>query len=128
MRKCNGSRLVEGEKEARIAVGEAMGIYGKYAAVTAAALQTLGEIILAKGDLTSADILSTVQIEILEHLRLSANEERMIRAQLFRGEVLSAAYEFSTAVEAYDRALFGMQDNSYLYRRYTGRNSDMILS
>jgi len=123
---CQG-RLVEAEREARLSVGEAMGIYGKHTAITAAALQTLGEVILTKGDLTSADILSTVQIEILEHLRLSTNEERMISAQLFRAEVLSAAYDFSTAVEAYDRALAGMQDNSYLYRRYTGRNADMIL-
>jgi hypothetical protein len=51
----------------------------------------------------------------------------MIRAQLFRAEVLSAAYDFSAAMEAYDRALAGMQNNSYLYRRYTGRNSDMML-
>ncbi|RLC16217.1 MAG: hypothetical protein DRI24_08960 [Deltaproteobacteria bacterium] len=120
-------RLVEAEREARLSVSEAMAIYGKHAAITAAALQTLGEVILAKGDLTNADILSTTQIEILEHLRLSTNEEIMIRAQLFRAEVLSAAYDFSTAVEAYDRALAGMWDNSYLYRRYTGRNSDMIL-
>ena len=91
-------RLVEAEREARTAVSEAMGIYGKHTAITAAALQTLGEIILAKGDLTNADILSTAQIEILEHLRLSTSEERMIRAHLFRGEVLSAAYDFSTAV------------------------------
>jgi CHAT domain-containing protein len=123
---CQG-RLVEAEREARIAVSEAMGIYGKYAAITATALQILGEVMLAKGDLTSADTLSNAQIEILEHLRLSTNEERMIRARLFRAEVLSAAYDFSVAVKAYDRALAGMQANSYLYRRYTGRNSDMIL-
>lgn len=120
-------RLVEAEREARIAASEAMNIFGKYAAITAAALQTLGKVILAKGDLTNADILSTTQIEILEHLGLSFNEERMIRAQLFKAEVLSAAYDFSAAMEAYDRALAGMQENSYLYRRYTGRNSDMML-
>ncbi len=120
-------RLVEAEREARIAVSEAMEIYGKHAAITAEALQALGEVILAKGDLTNADILSTTQIEILEHLRLSTNEEMMISTQLFRAEVLSAAYEFSAAMEAYDRALSGMQKNPYLYRRYAGRNSDLIL-
>jgi len=120
-------RLVEAEKEARMAAGEAMNIYGKYAAITAAALQTLGEVILAKGDLTNADILSSTQIEILEHLGLSLDEEIMIRAQLFRSEVSNAAYDFSAAMKTYDSALAGMQDNPYLYRRCTGRNSDLIL-
>ena len=118
-------RLVEAETEARQAVSEAIGIYGKFAAITAAALRTLGEVLLAKGDLANADILSTTQIEILEHLHLTLNEEIMIRTQLFRAEVLCAAYDFSAAMEAYDRALAGMQDNLYLYRRYTGKNSDI---
>lgn len=121
------SRMVEAEREARVAVSEAMGIYGKRSGITAAAVRTIGEIMLAKGDLPNADILSTTQVEILEHLKLSLEEEIMIRAQLFRADVLSAAYNFSAAINYYDRALAGMQNNLYLYRRHTGRNPGLIL-
>ncbi len=121
------SRLVEAEREARMAVSGAMNIYGKQACITAAAVRTIGEIMLAKGDLPNADILSTTQVEILEHLKLSFEEEIMIKARLFRAEVLSAAYDFSTAMDSYDRALAGMQNNLYLYRRHTGRNPGLIL-
>jgi len=121
------SRLVEAETEARMAVSEAMGLYGKNAAVTAAALQVLGTVMLAKGDLPNADILSATQVEILENLGLSNEEDIMIRARLIRADVLSAAYDYAAAMDAYERALAGMQANPYLYRRYTRHNPGLIL-
>lgn len=121
------SRLIEAEREARMAVSEAMDLYGKQAAITASALQVLGAVVLAKGDLPNAEILSATQIEILEHLGLSIKEDIMIRAELIRADVLSAAYNFAAAMDAYDRALAGMQNNPYLYRRYTGQNPGLIL-
>jgi CHAT domain-containing protein len=121
-------RLVDAETEARMAVSEAMDLYGKNAAVTAAALQVLGAVMLAKGDLPNADILSATQVEILEELGLSVEEDIMIRARLIRADVLSTAYNYAAAMDEYDRALDGMQDNPYLYRRYTGHNPGLILS
>ncbi|MDB4442391.1 hypothetical protein N9219_03110 [bacterium] len=120
-------RLVDAEREARMAASEAMDLYGKNAAVTAAALQVLGGVMLAKGDLPNADILSATQVEILEQLELSIEEDIMIRARLTRADVLSAAYNFAAAMDAYDGALAGMQNNPYLYRRYTGHNPGLIL-
>jgi len=120
-------RLIEAEREARMAVGEAMDLYGKQASITAAALQVLGTVLLAKGDLSNADILSATQVEILENLGLSIKEDIMIRARLIRADVLSAAYDYAAAMDAYDRALAGMQANPYLYRRYTGYNPGLIL-
>ena len=121
------SRLVDAEAEARMAVGEAMNLYGKNAAVTAAALQVLGAIVLAKGDLPNAEILSATQVDILEQLGLSIEEDIMIRAQLIRADVLSTAYDFVAAMDSFDSALIGMQNNPYLYRRYTGHNPGLIL-
>jgi CHAT domain-containing protein len=120
-------RLVEAEREARMAVSEAMALYGKNAAATAAALQVLGAVMLAKGDLPNADILSVTQVEILEQLGLSIEEDIMIRARLIRADVLSTAHDYGAAMDAYDRALTGMQVNPYLYRRYTGHNPSLIL-
>jgi len=37
------------------------------------------------------------------------------------------ANDFPAAMDAYDRALSGMQTNPYLYRLYTNRNPDLIL-
>jgi CHAT domain-containing protein len=79
------------------------------------------------GDLPNADILSATQVETLEHLGLSIKEDIMIRARLTRADVLSAAYNFAAAMDAYDGALAGMQNNPYLYRRYTGHNPGLIL-
>jgi len=120
-------RLVDAETEARMAVSEAMQLYGKNAAVTAAALQVLGAVMLAKGDFPNADILSAAQVEILEQLGLSVEEDIMIRARLIRADVLSTAYNYAAAMDEYDRALDGMQDNPYLSQRYTGHNPGLIL-
>ncbi len=120
-------RLVDAETEARMAASEAMDLYGKNAAVTAAALQVLGAVMLAKGDLPNADILSATQVEILEQLGLSIEEDIMIRARLIRADVLSTAYNYAAAMDEYDRALAGMQDNPYLSQRYTGHNPGLIL-
>ncbi len=47
-------RLVEAEKEARWGVRHAVAIYGRQSGITASALQALGAVLLAKGDLANA--------------------------------------------------------------------------
>ena len=121
-------RLIPAEKEARTAVTEAVRISGGQSSITAVALQTLGEIILAKGDLPNADILSTTQVAILISLELSNDEDIMIRARLFRAGVESTGYDFSAAMTSYDLALEGMDDNPYFFKRYACRNPGLILT
>ena len=121
-------RLVEAEKEARWGVKHAVQIYGRQAGITAAALQTLGGVLLSKGDLANAKILAAAQKEILENLRLPKEEDVMIKAGLFQAAVLCADYDFAAAMAAYDPALDGMRDNTYLFRRYAHRNTSLILT
>jgi len=104
-------RLIQAETEARTAVTEAVRIAGGQSSITAVALQTLGEIMLAKGDLPNADILSTTQVAILSSLGLPIDEDIVIRARLFRAGVESTGYDFSAAMTSYDLALGGMADN-----------------
>ena len=121
-------RLVEAEKEARWGVKHAVQIYGRQTGITASALQTLGAILLSKGDLANAKILASAQKEILENLRLPKEEDVMIKAGLFQAAVLCADYDFAAAMAAYDPALDGMRDNTYLFRRYAHRNISLILT
>ena len=121
-------RLIQAEKEARTAVTEAVCISGRQSSITAVALQTLGEIILAKGDLPNADILSSAQVAILGSLGLSTDEDIMIRARLFRAAVEGTGYDFSAAMKSYELALEGMSDNPYFFKRYACRNPGLILT
>jgi len=121
-------RLVEAEKEARWGVKHAVQIYGRQTGITASALQTLGAILLSKGDLANAKILAAAQKEILEKLRLPGEEDVMIKAGLFQAAVLCADYDFGAAMAAYDPALDGMRENVYLFRRYAHRNTSLILT
>ena len=121
-------RLVEAEKEARWGVKHAVQIYGRQTGITASALQTLGAILLSKEDLANAKILASAQKEILENLRLPKEEDVMIKAGLFQAAVFCADYDFAAAIAAYDPALDGMRDNTYLFRRYAHRNTSLILT
>jgi len=121
-------RLMEAEKEARWGVKHAVQIYGRQTGITAIALQTLGGVLLAKGDLANAKILAAAQKKILEDLRLPKEEDVMIKAGLFQAAVLCADYDFAAAMAAYDPALDGMRDNTYLFRRYAHRNTSLILT
>lgn len=121
-------RFVEAEKEARWGVKHAVQIYGRQTGITASALQTLGAILLSKGDLTNAKILAAAQKEILEKLRLPKEEDVMVKAGLFQAAVLCADHDFAAAMAAYDPALEGMRKNSYLFRRYAHRNTSLILT
>jgi CHAT domain-containing protein len=121
-------RLVEADKEARLALKEAMDVFGKNAPVTAEAARTLGEVALAKGDLASASTLATTQVAILEDLSMPADEEIAIRGWRFKAVVESAAFDFKTAMKAYDAALAGMRNNPYLFRRLALMDPGLILS
>jgi CHAT domain-containing protein len=120
-------RLVVAEQQARLAVIEAVDASGKQSGITAESLQTLGEIILAKGDLQNAVRLSAAQVDILTQLELAPDEDVMVRARLFRGGVLVAAEDFQAAMSAYDLALKGMADNPYFTRRYAQGNVALML-
>ncbi|MFH1980976.1 MAG: CHAT domain-containing protein [Pseudomonadota bacterium] len=121
-------RLVAAENEARWAVKHAVGLFGRQSPVAAAAAQTLGQVMLAKGNLADASILSGIQANILDALAMPGDEDIMIRARLFRGAVRCAGADFEQAMASFDPALAGMRDNDYLYRRYALRNIDLMLS
>ncbi|MBI9083934.1 MAG: CHAT domain-containing protein [Desulfobacterales bacterium] len=121
-------RLILAEKAAREAVMDAVGVSGKRSGITADAVQSLGEIILAKGDLNNAQILSNTQIDILTHLGLSMEEDIMVRARLFAARVMVIREKFPEAMASFDLALKGMADNPYFIKRYAYRNHGLILA
>lgn len=124
----NQGRLVSAEKEARSAIQAAVSISGNRSSITADALQSLGEILLHKGELGHAKKLSARQERILDDLQLDPTEEVQVRGNLFRAVVLGADYNFAGAMEAYDKALSGMRQSPYYFQRYAHRNPGLILS
>ena len=121
-------QLVQAEKEARTAVTEAVTISGGQSGITADALQMLGVIMLAKGDLSTARRLSDAQVSILGRLGLSVDEDIMVRARILQAGIESTDYDFKAAMQSYDRALEGMRGNPYYYKRYACRNPGLILA
>ena len=120
-------RLMEAEKQVRSATMDAIGIHGKNSVITAKAAQTFGELMLFKGDLKSADLLSSTQRKILASLSLKPDEDMVVQSHLLRASILNAQYQFQTAMSDFDLALEGMAHNLYLYNRYAVRNHDLIL-
>ena len=120
-------RLVLAEKQARTAVLEAVQAVGRQSAAAADALQILGRIMLAKGDLPNADRLAEAQVDILSRLGLSVDEDIMVRARLFDADVRFADGDFTAAMASYDLALTGMAGNPYFFKRYACRNPALIV-
>ena len=121
-------RLILAEREARDAVKEAVTVSGRDSSIAAAAVQSLAEILLAKGDLENAAILSSALLDILSRLGLSNDEDIMVRARLLAARVRVAGQRFPQAMADFDLALKGMAGNPYFLKRYAYGNQGLILS
>ncbi len=121
-------RVIEAEKEARDAVVEAVTLAGKNSGITAEAIQVLAEILLSRGELENARLLSNVQLEILKRLTINPEEPLAIRATLLRAEIELAGGSFKTSAKWYMTASEKLRNHQYLNELYTKGNLSMILA
>jgi CHAT domain-containing protein len=121
-------RLIEAEFHARKAVTEAIRLSGKNSSFTASSLDAFGEILLAQGRIDDAHLISEARISILENLGVHLNEDIMIQARVFAGDVRFAKFRFSDALQEYEKAYNGSHDNPYFFKKYVSQNPNIIIS
>jgi CHAT domain-containing protein len=120
--------LIEAEYHARKAVTEAVRLSGKNSNFTASSLGAFGEILLAQGRINDAQLISTARISILDNLGVLRNEDTMVQARVFAGDVRFAKFRFSDALLEYDKAYDGSHDNPYFFKKYVSQNPNIIIA
>jgi len=95
---------------------------------TASSLDALGEILLAQGRIDDAQLISAARISILENLGLHLNEDIMVQARIFAGDVKFAKFRYRDALTEYEKAYHGSHDNPYFFKRYVSQNPNIIIT
>jgi CHAT domain-containing protein/predicted negative regulator of RcsB-dependent stress response len=123
----NQERLVEAELEIREAL-KAMGALDRDSEIFGVLIVELGEILLRQGRLQDAEKLMRAGLELMEDARLPDDSYLMAKARTRLGEVLTAWQKFDSAMDQFDLAKSGMQQNQYLYENCLAKNPALMLS
>jgi len=120
-------RKYEAEVEARKALDSALGFGGRDSILTAAAVNTLGNVVLTQGRTDEAEKLVKSSLDILERCGVSKEAQIFSDALITLGDVLTIKRDFKEAVNRFEMAAKGVYANSSLYDRLH-RNPNYILS
>ena len=120
-------RLVEAEMEIREALKE-MRDLDRGSAIFGAMIIELGEILLRQGRLQDAEKIMRTGLDVITEAQVSNDTYLMAEARTRLGEVLTAAQKFDEAMEHFDHAKSGMQQNPYLYENNLARNPALMLA
>jgi CHAT domain-containing protein len=124
----NQNRLIEAEAEARETLKEAIADMGRDSEITGLLISHLGEIFLRQGRLRDAEKLMRAGLRTVERADVSPDSYMMASARMRLGEVLAAREKFNAAMQQFDLARSGMQQNQYLYEKFFARNPALMLS
>ena len=120
-------RLVEAEMEIREALKE-MRDLDRGSAIFGAMIIELGEILLRQGRLQDAEKIMRTGLNVIIEAQVSNDTYLMAEGRMRLGEVLTAAQKFDEAMEQFDYAKSGMQQNPYLYENNLARNPALMLA
>ena len=121
-------RFLEAEIEARQAVKEALGFGGAESDLTAMAVMSLAQVMLAHDRIKDAEQLARASIRILESSGIPSDAEEICSARMFLGNVLSQNEDFVDASNQFDLAAKGMQENPYLYTAMIAKNPILMFA
>jgi CHAT domain-containing protein len=121
-------RLVEAEVEARQAVREAIALGGKESYQTHAAVQSLGEILLAQQRLEDAQKLFNFVVKTMVNVGISEDSYDLSQARIALGDALAASGNFEAAMEQYERSREALVTNQFIYTSIYERNPQVIFS
>jgi CHAT domain-containing protein/predicted negative regulator of RcsB-dependent stress response len=123
----NQDRLVEAEVEARDVL-KAISSLDKESEIFGNGVGELGIILLRQGRLLDSEKLMFAALRILETANVSNDSYLMAEARMRLGEVLTAGEKFNEAMQQFDIARSGMQQNQYLHENFFARNPALMLA
>ena len=123
----NQDRLIEAEIQARESL-KILGGLDRESEVFGSAVGELGDILLRQGRLQDAGKLIRAGVRIMQEANVSSDSYVMGDGRMRLGEVLTADQNFDEAMQQFDLARFGMQQNQYLYENFLARNPALMLA
>ncbi len=121
----NQDRLVEAEMEARDTL-KAMDAIDRESEIFGHEVGELGEIFLRQGRLQDSEKLMHACLRILEEANVPVDSYLMAEGRMRLGEVLTAEQKYDEAMQQFDIARLGMQQNQYLYENFFARNPALM--
>jgi CHAT domain-containing protein len=121
-------RLIEAELEMRQTLTEAIGIHGVESGNTGVLIGALGSILQKQGRLDDAEKLIRTGVRIIAQTDIPSYSYLMGNIRMSHGNVLTDQNKFSEAVQAFDLARTGLNENKFLYQKVLTRNPNLMLS
>ena len=121
-------RLIEAEVEARQALTESMGHAGKDSLVTLRVTQKIADILRAQGRLLEAEKLALRAVSIFESSGIPNDSNPMAESRMLLGSILTAKDDFFGAMEQFKRAMEGVNEEQYLYKKMFLENPNYVLA
>ena len=78
----------------------------------------LGEILLRQGRLRDATKIMSADLRIIQEAKVPVDSYLMAEGRMRLGEVLTAEQKYDEAMQQFDLARAGMQQNEYLYENF----------
>jgi CHAT domain-containing protein len=123
----NQDRLIEAEVEARYAL-KAAGALDRESELFGTVVGELGEILLRQGRLRDATKIMSANLRIIQEAKVPVDSYLMAEGRMRLGEVLTAEQKYDEAMQQFDLARSGMQQNEYLYENFFARNPALMLA
>jgi len=123
----NQDRLIEAEVEARDTL-KLVGGLDKESGTFGTVVGELGEILLRQGRLRDAAKIMSASLRIMQEAKVSPDSNLMGEGRMRLGEVLTAEQKYDEALQQFDHARSGMQQNQYLYENFFARNPALMLT
>jgi CHAT domain-containing protein/tetratricopeptide (TPR) repeat protein len=121
------NRLLEAERELRIATKAAIAFFGKNSEGTGSRIQYLGIALQKQGRLQDAQKLLKAGLRILHSSGLSRDSYIGGYSRILYGNILVDQGNYSEAIVVYDSAKEALAENQYLFEKIFARNPNLIL-
>jgi CHAT domain-containing protein len=122
----NQYRLMEAEIQARETL-KAIASLDRESDMFAGAVGEFGEILLRQGRLQDAEKIMSAGVRIMEAANVSPDSYVMGQGRMWLGEVLTTEEKYDEAMQEFDLAKSGMQQNQYVYENFFARNPALML-
>ena len=123
----NQDRLIEAEVEARDTLKVLAGL-DRESETFGTAIGDLGEILLRQGRLQDAAKIMSAGLRIMQEAKVPVDSYLMAEGRMRLGDVLTAEQKYGEAMQQFDLARSGMQQNQYLYENFFARNPALMLT